>query len=271
VTWFLLALGVLALPLGSVQVQRLGGLIGSPAARAPGGRGWRSSAAKWGVRAGAVVLMVAARRFGSLAIAAGIAVLCAVRFGALRRQRRADAAAEVEALAVVRSIVAELDAGRQVDQVVGCVGGMGVGGAGVGGMGGGGEDGIGVDGGDSAPRSRDGPGAEAAMIAVGHARRVSIGSGAPMSAVLAVVVDDLVAEHRRRTAVAAALAGTRSSALLMAALPLLGLALGASLGAAPLTVLGATATGHLLVVFAVALEAAGLLWTDAIAVRAGRG
>jgi tight adherence protein B len=77
-------------------------------------------------------------------------------------------------------------------------------------------------------------------------------------------------EHRVRfaTEVHARLAGPRATAVILAWLPLLGLALGQAVGAAPLRVLCATALGHLLLVVGTALACAGVWWSTRLISRA---
>jgi tight adherence protein B len=85
-------------------------------------------------------------------------------------------------------------------------------------------------------------------------------AGAP----LADVLDRLAADQHASLQLAgrqrAELAGARSTAWVLAALPLLGLALGQSLGAAPLTVLLHTPVGGACAVTGAVLELAGLAW-----------
>jgi len=71
------------------------------------------------------------------------------------------------------------------------------------------------------------------------------------------------AEHRVRFAaeVQARLAGPRATAVVLAGLPLLGLALGQALGAAPWHVLCDTPAGHLLLVIGTALACTGVWWS----------
>lgn len=89
-------------------------------------------------------------------------------------------------------------------------------------------------------------------------------SGAPVATVLDRLEDDLRARTHRRQAVATQLAGARSTAVLLAALPVLGVALGAAMGAAPLAVLFGTTVGQLALVAGVVLDSAGVLWTARI-------
>jgi tight adherence protein B len=97
---------------------------------------------------------------------------------------------------------------------------------------------------------------------------VSERSGAPAAAVLDRVEQDLRARQAQRREVAAALAGARSTGVLLAVLPLLGIGLGAAMGARPLTVLVAQPRGQLALVVGVALEALGVLWTSRIVAAA---
>ncbi|HEX6404768.1 MAG TPA: type II secretion system F family protein [Pseudonocardiaceae bacterium] len=77
-------------------------------------------------------------------------------------------------------------------------------------------------------------------------------------------------EHRVRFAadVQARLAGPRATAMVLAGLPLLGLALGQAVGAAPLRVLCLTPAGHLLLVIGTALACAGVWWSTRLISRA---
>jgi tight adherence protein B len=113
-----------------------------------------------------------------------------------------------------------------------------------------------------------GPDAGAGLVALGHAWRVAEAAGAPVAEVLARVAEDLEDGRRREQAVNAALAGSRSSALMLAVLPAVGLLLGASMGADPLGVLIGTPTGRAVCMAGALLDAAGVLWTLRITSRA---
>ena len=93
---------------------------------------------------------------------------------------------------------------------------------------------------------------------------VSERSGAPAAAVLDRVEQDLRARAAQHREIAAQLAGARSTAGLLAILPLLGIGLGAAMGARPLAVLLGQPRGQLALVVGVALEALGVLWTARI-------
>lgn len=93
-------------------------------------------------------------------------------------------------------------------------------------------------------------------------------SGAPLGRLLAGVHADLDADRRTYRAVRAAVAGPRSSALLLAGLPLLGVAMGGALGAHPGRVLLHTTAGLVALSAGVMLDLAGLTWTLALSWRA---
>lgn len=93
---------------------------------------------------------------------------------------------------------------------------------------------------------------------------VSERSGAPAAAVLDRVEQDLRARQDQRRELEAALAGARSTEGLLAVLPLLGIGLGAGMGAHPITVLLAQPRGQAALVAGVVLEALGVMWTSRI-------
>ncbi|UVE94462.1 type II secretion system F family protein [Dietzia sp. B32] len=92
--------------------------------------------------------------------------------------------------------------------------------------------------------------------------------------VLADVVDglrtDVASRRQRALRVDATLAGPRATAVILTALPGLGVLLGSGFGADPLGVLRNGALGGVLCLAGAVLLAAGLLWTDRIAGGAAR-
>jgi tight adherence protein B len=94
--------------------------------------------------------------------------------------------------------------------------------------------------------------------------RVSARSGASLGDVLDRVETDLRSDLEHRQRVDADLAGARATAGLLAALPVLGLGLGSTMGAHPLHVLLHTAPGELALVLGAGLDALGLWWTSRI-------
>ncbi len=116
-----------------------------------------------------------------------------------------------------------------------------------------------------APAAAPAPGQDEELTAA--LRRIAAGvllsarTGCSLAAVTAAVEDDLRARHRLRLELRTATAGPRASAMLLAGLPVLGLAMGSGVGADPWRVLTTTATGQVLMVVGTALELAGLSWS----------
>jgi tight adherence protein B len=115
----------------------------------------------------------------------------------------------------------------------------------------------------------DGPVPEAlARIAAGV--RLSSRTGCSLAVVAAAVEDDLRSRRRHRDELRAAVAAPRASALVLAGLPVLGIAMGSGIGADPWTVLTTTGVGQVLLVAGVGLELAGLAWSGRLVRRAVR-
>lgn len=125
-----------------------------------------------------------------------------------------------------------------------------------------------------APGLPEPPGTDAELVAA--LRRVSAGvrlsarTGCSLAAVVAAVEDDLRARQRLRQELRTATAGPRASAVLLAGLPVLGLAMGSGVGADPWRVLTTTGTGQLLLATGVVLELVGLSWSTHLVRRAVR-
>ncbi|WP_419996243.1 type II secretion system F family protein [Streptomyces boninensis] len=98
--------------------------------------------------------------------------------------------------------------------------------------------------------------------------QVATDGGAGLADGLERVAGALRAERRQRDELRAQLAGPRSTAVLLALLPVFGLVLGSAMGAAPLRVLLHTPYGLGCLAVGGALEWAGLAWTGRI-VRGG--
>jgi tight adherence protein B len=103
---------------------------------------------------------------------------------------------------------------------------------------------------------------------IGCAWRLGEQSGAPLAGVLARVAADVAAAADQRRASAVALAGPRSSAVMLAGLPILGLGLGSAMGAAPVPFLITTGAGRVLCCVGVLLDVAGIAWMRRILRRA---
>ena len=110
----------------------------------------------------------------------------------------------------------------------------------------------------------------AALDRVSAGVLLSARTGCSLAAVAAAVEDDLRAGQRLRQELRTATAGPRASAMLLAGLPLVGLAMGSGVGADPWRVLTTTGPGQVLLVVGVALEVLGLLWSERLVRRATR-
>jgi tight adherence protein B len=109
------------------------------------------------------------------------------------------------------------------------------------------------------------------LVVIAQAWALAGVTGAPLADVLGRVDDDVQARRAQVRAVASALAGPRSSAALLAALPVLGVVLGTAMGGRPLTILFDSDGGRWLLCAGVLLDVAGLLWTSRLVTAAERG
>lgn len=75
---------------------------------------------------------------------------------------------------------------------------------------------------------------------------------------------DIVERERFRVRVDAGLAGARTTAAVLAGMPVLGIALGQAIGAEPLAFLLSGGAGGVLLVIGITLSCLGLLWSDRI-------
>ncbi|MEU2246892.1 type II secretion system F family protein [Streptomyces sp. NPDC019224] len=98
--------------------------------------------------------------------------------------------------------------------------------------------------------------------------RVAVGSGAGLATGLTRLESALRAERRQREELRAQLAGAWSTVAVLALLPVLGMGLGAALGADPLKVLLHSTAGLICLATGGLLEVCGLLWATRI-VRTG--
>ncbi|GIG22144.1 hypothetical protein Cch01nite_28680 [Cellulomonas chitinilytica] len=92
--------------------------------------------------------------------------------------------------------------------------------------------------------------------------------GAPLAGVLERLAGAIAADAEAEAEVRAAVAGPRATARVLTGLPLLGLLVGAALGADPVAAVGHGGAGALAAVLGVALLAVGRVWTDGLLRRA---
>lgn len=114
------------------------------------------------------------------------------------------------------------------------------------------------------------PGHGQRVRAVVAAARLSDELGAPLAGVLERIASAVAADEEAEGERRAALAGPRSTAQVLGWLPLLGLALGALLGADPVGVVLGGGLGTTSAVLGAVLLLVGRWWTAALLVRAGR-
>ena len=105
------------------------------------------------------------------------------------------------------------------------------------------------------------PDVDDALVELGRAWSLGQRHGLPLAEVIGAVADDL--GHRARFArqVDAKTAGARSSAAVLAALPVVGIVLGEAIGAHPWHVLSTGGNGQLLLVLGSVLVCAGVAWS----------
>jgi tight adherence protein B len=111
------------------------------------------------------------------------------------------------------------------------------------------------------------PGAPRALVALHAAWSLSEDVGAPLADVLRTVADAIRQDGDVRADIEAALAAPRSTARLLAVLPLAGLGLGQLIGADPIEVLVATGIGRVCAVGGLVLALAGQWWTRRLVAR----
>ncbi|MFF1564536.1 type II secretion system F family protein [Streptomyces sp. NPDC058293] len=252
------------------EVRRARELLGTGGGVPWGTQAWREGWERWRERwewwvlvVGAVLAALGASVVPLVVGAAGVPLAARVRRDreARRvRERRADAV-----ISLCGVLAGEVRAGRQPGEaLVVAVREEGETRAGVGGSGAG--DGAVVAaarfGGDVPGALREAarePGAEG-LLGLAACWRVAVDRGAGLAAGLERLAGALRAERDQRADLRAQLAGSRSTAVMLAGLPVLGLLLGSVLGARPLRVLLHTGAGFGCLLVGGVLEGAGLWW-----------
>ncbi|WP_327736627.1 type II secretion system F family protein [Streptomyces nojiriensis] len=254
-----LAAGGPVVPVGPLRRERLLIAVRVRAAR------WREWVC---LAAGLVVAVLGGSVIPLLAGAAAVPLVR--RWLRVRARERARAARAAEVVALCGAVVGELRAGAQPGQALTAAmrrTAVGPGGPGAA------ETGVlaaAAFGGDVPGALRQvarEPGAEG-LAGMAACWRVSVDGGAGLAAGLDRLEGALRAERDRQESLRAQLAGARSTVLVLALLPLVGLLIGTGLGADPLRVLLHTPMGWGCLLAGGLLEALGLLWCRRI-VRAG--
>lgn len=91
--------------------------------------------------------------------------------------------------------------------------------------------------------------------------------GLAIATLMRTAQHDIAARERFTAQVAAGMAGARTTAAVLAVLPLLGVGLGELIGAEPVRLLLADGAGQWLLTVGVALSCTGLVWSDRITAR----
>ncbi|WP_225824966.1 type II secretion system F family protein [Streptomyces naphthomycinicus] len=214
----------------------------------------------WALVAGAVIALLGASVIPVVAGAAGVPVLRRVRLARQdrrARERRADAV-----IALCGALAGEVRAGRQPGEALLRAardsGGLGDARAAVVAAARFGGD---VPGALAAAARQ--PGAEG-LLGLAACWRVAVDQGAGLAAGLDRLDGALRAERDRRADLRAQLAGARATAVLLAALPVLGLLLGTAMGADPLRVLLHSGAGLGCLTAGAVCETAGMWWAARI-------
>ncbi|WP_404830817.1 type II secretion system F family protein [Streptomyces albidocamelliae] len=214
----------------------------------------------WALAAGLLLALLGASVIPVVAGAAGVPVLRRVRLAhqeGCARERRADAV-----IALCGALAGEVRAGRQPGEALlrsaRDSGGLGEARSAVVAAARFGGD---VPGSLAAAARQ--PGAEG-LRGLAACWRVAVDQGAGLAAGLDRLDAALRAERDQRADLRAQLSGARATAVLLAALPVLGLLLGAAMGADPLHVLLHTGAGLGCLVTGAVLEAAGTWWATRI-------
>lgn len=271
--WSALAVAVLLWAAPAGASLRLGALAGAGRLLSTGAsrprlstslRGSGSAGGALALGAAGCALVLAALAFGGvlLAVAAGAVVAVSWRVGRDVVSGRRAAARHRQLLSAVRVLTAEVEAGgRPVAALRGAAQAAPLHAAtfAAAAL-------VASDGGDAGAVLA----ADANTAALGHAWRVSEQTGAALAGVLSRVSADYGAIDEQRRAVSVALAGPRSSAVLLTLLPLLGIGLGLAMGAAPLGFLVHSSAGRVVCCVGVLLDVAGVLWMRRILGRAQR-
>jgi tight adherence protein B len=269
--WLALAAALIVAPLPASAGHRVAGLVGRGRLAVTAGAGPRLARRQPRAPAvavlGCAVASTLATLVGGVSLGVAAAVFTLTGGGLLHSAAalRRDARGRRDLLAAVRLMVAELDAGSAAQSALLAAGALTPHHAP--------SFAAAADAAESGgdPAAALCAGGAAALEPLAHAWRVGALSGAPLATVLGRVAADLADHDNQHREVAVALAGPRSSGLLLAGLPVVGVGLGTAMGARPVQYLLGTPGGRLLCCVGVVLDAAGVFWTQRLMRRAERG
>lgn len=260
-SWLALAAAVLLVPVPAMATVRARGLATrSHRAGARRGTSWLALTRTLGACAAAVVVAVALTGGVVLGAAAAVLALAGARLVADAVRRRRGQRGQRALLAAVRLLVAEIESGARPEAALEAAAEASTEHSSAFGA----AARAAADGAEVSPALLDDP----ALTSLAHAWQVAASAGVPLADVLSGVAADLAARADQDRAVAVALSAARSTAALLAGLPLLGIGLGAAMGARPLEFLLHSSAGRLVCCAGAVLDALGLLWTQRLARRA---
>lgn len=101
-------------------------------------------------------------------------------------------------------------------------------------------------------------------------RQISETTGMSLVGILRHIRDRLDQEQRHQARTAAALGGAKTTAIILAILPICGLFMGFALGVNSIAILLSTGIGNLLLIAGLCAECAGLVWNNRIIERAAQ-
>lgn len=234
-------------------------------------RAWRTTRVQaWlGFSAGAVVLGLIAAERVSVVVAAALAGATVVDVVVRRRQQRTRSRGAAVTADFLGHVVANLDAGAPLERACSTAVAR-------------------VP--DDAPiqlsrdltrlhrhirsgqpiRTADMAGAQPELARMVALWQLAQRRGVPVANLLRAARDELDQAQRHRAATTAALAGPRTTATVLAALPLAGMAMGAAMGANPIGLLTSGGLGGILLVVGTALVCAGVIVSRIILERAAQ-
>lgn len=228
---------------------------------APSGRAW------WCALGGAVLALLGE---SWLPLVAGAVAVPVVRRLLRKRERgRADERRAAAVMELCAAVSGELRAGRQPDRALLSAGGIALRELGDGGAAVLAAARFGGDVPGSLREAARSPGAEG-LRGVAACWQVAVEGGAGLATGLDKVADALRAERDQREELQALLAGPRSTAVVLALLPVFGLLLGTAMGADPARVLLHSTAGLICLVVGGLLEWAGIAWVARL-VRTAEG
>jgi tight adherence protein B len=205
-------------------------------------------------------------------VGAAVAAVLAVIGRRAHRARRAGRALQVERTAAAEAmavLAAELRAGRPPGVALSNASHVAVGPTAAALAEAGSASGLGALPAEVLHRAADASAVPELLRGLAVCWQVCQGSGSSLASAVDRLEDGLRAEQECRDEVEAELAGPRSTALMLAVLPVFGLLMGAGLGAKPVHTLLHTPLGSVCLAVGVALDLVGVWWTGRIVRAAG--